>query len=87
MAKQTTGSYLKTHPTRITGVLLVVLGSLQAYSEQIRALITPEAYAVATIVVGVIVAALGYWNAQQPPAPEAIARDHEGNDGEESDES
>jgi hypothetical protein len=77
-------STLKTHPTRLTGFLLVVLGSLQASSEQIRALITPEAYAIATIVVGALVAGLGYLNARQPETPEQSARNHEGLDGDES---
>jgi hypothetical protein len=77
-------NYLKTHPQRLTGFLLVVLGSLQASSEQIRALITPEAYAWATIAVGALVAGLGFLKAQQSAAPEQVARDHEGLDGDES---
>ena len=82
MAKIT--QVIKTHPQRITGFLLVVLGSLQASSEQIRSLITPEAFAWATIVVGALVAGLGFLKAQQPETPEQVARNHEGLDGEES---
>lgn len=79
-------SLLKTHPTRATGFLLVVLGSLQASSEQIRALISPEAFAWATIVVGAIVAGLGFLNASAPAeTAEQVARNHDGLDGDEND--
>jgi hypothetical protein len=75
---------VKTHPQRITGFLLVVLGSLQASSEQIRSLITPEAFAWATIAVGALVAGLGFLRASQTETPEQSARNHEGLDGDES---
>ena len=56
-------SVLQTHPTRITGLLLVIVGSLQANSEVFRSLLSPTQYGLFTIGTGVVVAALGFLNA------------------------
>lgn len=55
-------NYLSANKTKLTGALLVAFGVLQTQSEQIRALLTPNVFAWFTIVVGVVVAVLGFLN-------------------------
>lgn len=47
------------HTTKIIGILLALFGALQLMSEQIRTLISPEAYGWYTIAVGVALVVLG----------------------------
>lgn len=58
-------SVARTHPTRITGVLLAIFGALQAASTQFQVLLTPKQFAIFTIVTGCVVAALGFLNAKR----------------------
>lgn len=55
----------RTHPTRITGLLLVIFGALQVAAPQFQVLLTPEDFALFNIVTGVVVAALGFLNAKR----------------------
>lgn len=74
---------LKTHPTRITGFLMVAIGALQANSNVLQTLLTDKQFAWFTVVAGAVVAGLGFLNARGPTAvPEQVARDHEGLDGD-----
>lgn len=52
--------------TKITGAALVALGSLQANSEAMRAIMTPEQFAWFTVLAGVFVALLGFINSNKP---------------------
>lgn len=51
------------HKTKITGALLVVIGSLQANAQFMQELLTPRQYAFFTIGAGMFVALLGFLNA------------------------
>lgn len=62
---------LLTHPTRITGMLLVIVGSLQANSAVFQELLSPTQYGMFTIATGVIVAGLGFLNAGRGNAQSA----------------
>jgi hypothetical protein len=74
---------LKTHPTRITGFLMVAIGALQANSNVLQTLLTDKQFAWFTVVAGAVVAGLGFLNARGPTeAPEQLARDHQGLDGD-----
>lgn len=53
----------RTHPTRITGLVLVIFGALQAAAPQFQVLLSPQEFAAFNIVVGVAVAGLGFLNA------------------------
>lgn len=55
----------RSHPTRITGLALVVFGALQAAAPQFQVLLTPQEFAAFNIIVGVFVAALGFLNAKR----------------------
>jgi hypothetical protein len=55
-------NYVSANKTKILGALLVAFGVLQAQSEQIRSLLTPERFAWFTIILGVGVAVLGFLN-------------------------
>jgi hypothetical protein len=50
---------LSENKTKIVGLLLVIFGALQAFSEQVRGLLSPTGYVVFTIIVGVVVTTLG----------------------------
>ncbi len=67
-------NYLSANKTKITGALLVAFGVLQTQSETIRDLLTPEKYALFTIIIGVAVAVLGFLNSGgsiTPPGEQA----------------
>lgn len=51
------------HKTKITGALLVIIGSLQANATFMQELLSPRAYAMFTIAAGMFVALLGFLNA------------------------
>ncbi len=53
---------LNKHKTKITGMLLVLVGSLQASSTSVQALLSPRQYALFTILIGLVVALLGFLN-------------------------
>lgn len=59
--------FLNDHPTKITGFLLVVAGSLQANTAALQSVMTPKSYAWFTVIVGCIVAALGFVNGSRKP--------------------
>jgi len=50
------------HKTKLLGALLVILGALQANSSTIQGLVPPKAYAWGTVVIGCLVALLGFLN-------------------------
>lgn len=62
-------SVARTHPTRITGLALVIFGALQAAAPQFQVLLTAQQFAIFNIAVGVLVAALGFLNAKRADAP------------------
>jgi hypothetical protein len=55
-------NFLKTHPQKLTGLLLVVIGSVQANLTMLQPLVSPKAFAVGTMITGALVAALGFIN-------------------------
>lgn len=54
--------FLNSHKTKITGVLLIGIGSLQANAAFMQTLLTPRQYAYFTIGAGMFVAMLGFLN-------------------------
>lgn len=58
--------FLNRNKTKITGALLVVIGSLQANAEFMQSLLTPKQYAMFTIAAGMFVALLGFLNNPKP---------------------
>lgn len=60
-------AYIRQHPTKITGFLLVILGSVQANSLSLQSVLTPAQYAWFTVIVGGIVAGLGFLNGTRKP--------------------
>lgn len=58
-------NWIYTHPTRITGFLLVIFGSLQANSAVVEQLLTPQQFSLFTIAVGAIVSGLGFLNTKR----------------------
>ena len=58
-------SVVTTHPTRITGLLLVIFGAAQAAAPQFQVLLSPQQFAMFNIGVGIVVAALGFLNAKR----------------------
>lgn len=58
-------TWLDSHKTKLTGLALVLLGSVQANLTHLQAVLSPKSYALATIVVGLIVTAIGFWNSKQ----------------------
>ena len=65
MNAQKLTSVARSHPTRITGLMLVIFGALQAAAPQFQVLLTPQEFAAFNIFVGVVVAALGFLNAKR----------------------
>jgi hypothetical protein len=60
-------AWLQRNPTKLTGFLLVILGSVQANSVSLQSVLTPAQYAWFTVVVGGIVAGLGFLNGSRKP--------------------
>lgn len=63
--------FLNSHKTKIVGALLVALGALQANSATVQQMVKPSIYAWMTVVIGVLVAVLGFLNSaskDEPPA-------------------
>lgn len=58
--------WLNDHKTKITGFLLVVAGSLQANTTMLQSVLTPAQFAWFTVIIGCIVAALGFINGRKP---------------------
>lgn len=54
--------FLNRHKTKLTGLVLVVLGSIQANITALQALLTPREFAWSTVMIGAIVAAIGFLN-------------------------
>ena len=54
--------FLNAHKTKIVGLLLAALGSVQANSGAIQSIISPQHFAYLTIGAGVLVAILGFIN-------------------------
>lgn len=48
--------------TRLTGVLIIIGGSVQVYSEQLKVFMTAEDFAKLTVGAGVLVLVLGFLN-------------------------
>ncbi len=59
------GAFLKRHPTKITGLALALVGSLQAQANTIQSFMTPKHFAVFTVCAGVVVAVLGFINSNR----------------------
>lgn len=57
--------WLNRHKTKLTGFLLVVLGSVQANLTILQSSLDPQTYAVTTIVIGAVVAAIGFVNGRK----------------------
>lgn len=60
------GIFLYNSKTRITGLLMVVIGSLQANSSVLESVMTPKQFAWFTVGAGCLVAGLGFLNSQKP---------------------
>lgn len=58
--------WLYNNKTKITGGLLVVLGSVQANSESLRGVLSQESFAWLTVALGCLVAFLGFLNSHKP---------------------
>lgn len=58
-------TWLNTHKTKITGAILVAVGSVQANATMLQPLMSPRGYAVFTIAAGVLVAVLGFLNSRR----------------------
>jgi hypothetical protein len=56
---------LNEHKTKITGALLVLIGALQANSQTIQGLVSPETFAWFTVGAGALVAVLGFLNSNK----------------------
>jgi hypothetical protein len=59
-------TFLNSHKTKITGFLLVIAGALQANTTVLQAVMTPAQFAWFTVIVGCIVAGLGFINGNKP---------------------
>lgn len=57
------------HKTKITGLFLVLIGSLQANSSVLQTLLTPKQFAWFTVAAGLFVALLGFLN--NPPSSDS----------------
>lgn len=54
--------FINDHKTKITGVLLAVIGFLQTQTVQLQALMSPQAFAWFSVIAGAVVAGLGFLN-------------------------
>lgn len=62
--------FLNRHKTKLTGLLLVVAGALQANSVALQSLLSAKGYAWFTVAVGLFVAVLGFINQRPEPSPD-----------------
>jgi hypothetical protein len=60
--KKGSGGVIASNRTWLFGVLLVALGAVQGYSDQIKDLVTPGVFSAFTILTGIAVAVLGFLN-------------------------
>lgn len=58
--------FLNANKTKLTGLALVAIGSLQANSAMVQTLLSPNEYAWFTVGAGVLVATLGFLNNPKP---------------------
>jgi hypothetical protein len=58
--------FLYNHKTKITGMLLVACGAVQANATSIQEVVSPHTYAWFTVGIGVLVAVLGFVNSSKP---------------------
>lgn len=59
-------TFINSHKTKITGFLLVIAGALQANTTVLQSVMTPAQFAWFTVVVGCVVAGLGFINGNKP---------------------
>ena len=59
--------YIWLNPTKLTGFLLVVAGALQGNTTVLQTVMTPQGYAWFTVIVGCLVAGLGFLNGTRKP--------------------
>lgn len=64
------GGTLDRNKTKITGLVIAVLGALQAASPQLQAVMSPRTYAITMIFLGVLVSVFGFLNSQAGSAAE-----------------
>ena len=57
--------WLDKYKTRISGYALVIVSTLQAQQTLLKDLISPQAFAFTTLVIGVVVAGIGHFNASK----------------------
>lgn len=57
--------WILTHKTKITGALQIAAGAVLGYSSQLQSLMSPRAFAIWTITLGVWTAVLGFLNSHQ----------------------
>lgn len=58
-------SFLNRTKTRISGYIVAALGALLAAGPQLQQLLTTKQLAIVTVVVGIAVAIIGHYNANQ----------------------
>lgn len=54
--------FLNSHKTKITGFIIILAGTLQSLSVHFQQLLEPGAYAKFTIILGIVVAVIGFIN-------------------------
>lgn len=54
--------WLNRHKTKLTGILLILAGSLQANSAALQTILSPTDYAWLTVIIGLVVAGIGFIN-------------------------
>jgi hypothetical protein len=59
--------FIKAHPQRTTGLLLVAVGAVQANLAMFQQYVSPLVFAGLTSGLGVVVAVLGYIKSNTPP--------------------
>ena len=57
--------WLDKYKTRLTGFILVTVSALQAQETVLHELISPRAFSFTTLVIGIIVAGIGFLNASK----------------------
>lgn len=61
--------FLNSHKTKITGGLLIAMGSLQANAAMVQTVLNPHQFALFTICAGALVALLGFLNSAPKSSP------------------